>query len=238
MKIQTTNSVNEQKIKAVVYGLSGSGKTTLAATLKQYKPLIISAESGLMSLAGTGIDYIDITKDDAGNILPKETRIERLMEVYRYVLTPDAMQKYNTLFIDSLTEISQCLFDRLRKDFPERKDNLVLYGELGQKSRDLIKAFRDMPNYNVVFTCLSKVGKDETGKRFADFDLIGSISDKLPQFFDLVLYLRADAEGKRELICDSTDSIIAKNRGGKLDKVEPADLGFVFNKITKGVSNV
>jgi phage nucleotide-binding protein len=238
MKIQNTKNVNEQKIKAVIYGLSGAGKTTLADSLKDFNTLIISAESGLMSIAGSGIDFVDITKDDNGNLLPKENRIDRLMEVYKFANSLEAKKKYNLLFIDSLTEISQCLYDRLKKEFPDRKDSLVLYGELGQKTRDMIKAFRDLGDYHVVFTCLSVIDKDETGKRFAAFDLIGSISNKLAGFFDLVLYLRADSEGKRELICDATDSILAKNRGGKLQAVEPADLGLLFNKILKGETNV
>jgi adenylate kinase family enzyme len=231
MKVQTTNSVTEQKIKALVGGFSGAGKTTLAKTLKKYRPLIISAESGLLSLAGTGIDFIDISKDDAGNIIPKEQRIDRLTEVYRYSMTEECKKKYGVLFIDSLTEISQCLFDRLRKDFPERKDNLVLYGELSQKTREVVKAFRDTGDYHVVFSCLSVVDKDETGKRFPAFDVIGGISSKLPGFFDLVLYLRALPDGKRELVCNSTDTIIAKNRGDKLQPIEAPDLGLIFDKI-------
>lgn len=233
MIIANTNSVKENKIKAVITGVSGVGKTSLLATLKSkgYKPLIISAEAGLLSIAGSGIDYVDITKDDEGKIIPKEKRVVKLMEVYNYVLTKEAMDKYDTLCIDSLTEISQCLFDALRKEFPDRKENLVLYGELAGKTRDAIKAFRDIPHYNVAFTCLTKVEKDDNGRRFAGFDLIGSISDKLPQFFDAVLYLRANEKGERELICNSTDSIIAKDRSGRLDKVEQADLGYVFHKI-------
>jgi len=233
MIVQSTDSVKENKIKAVITGVSGVGKTSLLATLKTggYKPLIISAEGGLLSIAGTGIDFIDITKDDEGKLIPKEKRVNKLMDVYNYVLTKEAMDKYDTICLDSLTELSQCLFDALRKEFPDRKENLVLYGELAGKTRDLIKAFRDIPHYNVVFTCLTKVEKDDNGRRFAGFDLIGSISDKLPQFFDAVLYLRANEKGERELICNSTDAIIAKDRSGKLDKSEPANLGSVFAKI-------
>lgn len=234
MKIQSTDSVKENKLKVVINGLSGAGKTTLVKTLKHagYKVLIISFESGLLSIAGSGIDYIDGTKDDSGVVIAKEARINRLMDVYKFILTKEAQAKYDTIYIDSLTEISQCMFDALRKEYPERKDNLVLYGELGQKMREMIKAFRDIPHYHVVFTCLGKVEKDEVGKRFMGFDLIGSIADKLPQFFDLVFYLRAKEDTTRELICTATDSIIAKDRSSKLAHSEPADLGLIFDKIT------
>lgn len=233
MKIQTTNSVAENKIKCVVNGLSGAGKTSLVKTIKAngFNPLIASFESGLLSIAGSGIDYVDGTKDDAGVTIAKELRIKRLMEIYTYILSAEARKKYDTIYIDSLTEISQCMFDMLRKEYPDRKDNLVLYGELGQKMRDLIKAFRDVPDYHVVFTCLSKIEKDESGKRYVGFDLIGSIADKLPQFFDEVFYLQVAQDGGRELLCNNTTSIVTKDRSGKLSSMEAADLGAVFNKI-------
>ena len=212
-------------------GFSGAGKTYQARYLKDFKPLVISAESGLLSLQGAGIDYIDISKDDSGALIPRDQRWKRLEDVYAYVQKPDTMAKYNLLYIDSLTEISQVYFDHFHKAFPERKDSLVLYGELGRKMRDIIKKFRDIPHYHVVFTCLTVVDKDETtGKRFLGFDLVGGIKDKLAQYFDLVLILRANADGKRELICQANDTANAKDRSGRLGAIEAGDLGAVFKK--------
>jgi ribosomal protein S13 len=233
MKIQSTNSVNESKIKAVLNGLSGAGKTTAVKSLKQsgFKPLVLSFEAGLLSIAGSEIDYIDGTTDDNNVVIPKDLRIDRLMDIYKYVHSKDAQTKYDVLYIDSLTEISQCMLDKLRKEYPDRKDNLVMYGELSSKMRDMIKAFRDTPHYHVIFTCLGKVEKDENGTRYMGFDLIGSIADKLPQFFDEVFYLRVGNEGQREYVCNSTANIIAKDRSGRLTNVETTDLGAIFSKI-------
>ena len=232
MKISSTNSIKENKIKALVAGFSGAGKTYQASLLKNFKTLVISAESGLLSIAGKGVDYIDISKDDAGKVIPKELRINRLMEVYRYILTPEAMAKYDLLYIDSLTELSQVLYDYFKKEYPERKDSLVLFGELGQKTRDMIKSFRDVPHYHVIFTCLTVADKDETtGRRFANFDLVGGIKDRLAQFFDAILYLRINQDGGREFVCNATDSVTAKDRSGRLSPVEPPDLGAVLNKM-------
>jgi len=61
--------------------------------------------------------------------------------------------------------------------------------------------------------------------------MIGSISDKLAGFVDEFLYLRVNDKEERELICSSTGSIIAKDRSGRLDKIEPANLGKIFRKI-------
>lgn len=232
MKIHSTSSVVENKIKALLAGASGAGKTFQAGLLKEFNPLVISGESGLLSIAGSDIDYIDISKDDQGNLIPKEKRIARLTEVYKYVLTDEAKAKYNLLYIDSLTELSQVLYDSLHKLYPDRKDSLVLYGTLSQQTKDMIKSFRDIPHYHVIFTCLTVVDKDETtGRRFYNFDLVGGIKDRLAQFFDAVLFLRINQDGKREIVCNATDAITAKDRSGRLAAIEPADLGAIFRKM-------
>lgn len=240
MKINSTNSVNEQRLKVLINGLSGAGKTTQVTTLKQsgFKPLVISFESGLLSIANTGIDYIDGTRCDEGKTIAKELRINRLMDIYKFINLDETKKAYDTIFIDSLTEICQCMYDALKKEYPDRKDALVLFGELGQKMRDLIKAFRDLPNYHVVFTCLSKIEKDEIGKRYVGFDLIGAIADKIPQFLDEVFYLKVNEEGTRQFICQATDNVVAKDRSSKCQPIEPANLGAIFLKIKGENKNV
>lgn len=233
MKIENTRSIKENKIKCVAYGPSGAGKTTLIKTLKDegFNPLAINLESGLLSIAGSDIDYIDATKDDEGKPLQKHEKLGQLMNCYKYILTPEAMKKYDTIVVDSLSEVSSVMFDAIRKEYPDMKDNLIAYGLLAQKMKDFLRALRDIPNYHVVFICLSKVEKDQDGRRFAAVEMIGSISDKLAGFVDEFLYLRVNDKEERELICSSTGSIIAKDRSGRLDKIEPANLGKVFKKI-------
>lgn len=233
MRIENTRSIKENKIKCVTYGPSGSGKTTLIKTLKEegFNPFAINLESGFLSIAGSDIDYVDATKDDEGKPLQKHEKLGRLMDCYKYVLTPEAMKKYDTLVVDSLSEVSSVMFDAIRKEYPDMKDNLVVYGLLAQKMKDFLRALRDIPNYHVVFICLSKVEKDQDGRRFAAVEMIGSISDKLAGFVDEFLYLRVNDKEERELICSSTGSIIAKDRSGRLDKIEPANLGKIFKKI-------
>lgn len=60
IEIRKTNdiSVTGRGIKLAVYGGAGIGKTRLSATAPN--PLIISAESGLLSLKDSATDYIAI----------------------------------------------------------------------------------------------------------------------------------------------------------------------------------
>jgi hypothetical protein len=231
MKIQSTQDIASHKVKLAIYGKSGAGKTMSVVGLVNagYKPIVASFEGGLLSLQKYNIPYLDGTRDDNDNSVPKEDRADRLRDIFKFLRTDEMKQRYDTIVLDSLTEISQCLYDKLKKEYPDRKDSLVLFGELGQRTRDLVKAFRDL-EYHVVFTVLSKIDKDDTGRHFAGFDLIGGIAEKLPQFLDIVTYLKVDNEKNRSFICAPTDAILAKDRSGKLNDVE-YDLGTMFNKI-------
>jgi phage nucleotide-binding protein len=233
MLITNTKEMSNHFLKIIIYGASGSGKTTLAKTIGE-PTLIISSEAGLLSLQGSDIDAIDISIDDHGKAIPKEKRIARLGEVYSFLQT-DAAKKYKWVFIDSLSELSQNLMEQLYLEFPERKDSLPMFGELSKRSRALIKGFRDLPNFNVVMTALDEVDKDEGGQRFTNIQMVGKISNQIPAMFDEVFYLHVqkeeDGNEKRVLVTSNSDKLRCKDRSGKLEKIEDANLGLIINKI-------
>lgn len=205
-----------------------------AATIPD-KTLIISAEAGLLSLAAKEIDMIDISQDDDGNVLPKEKRIERLQVAYRFLLSEESREKYKWVFIDSITEISQNMVETLQKEFPDRKDSLVLYGENAKRMRALIKAFRDLPYYNIIFTALCDEDKDESGKRIKTISMVGKVAGQIAGYMDEVFYLHCEEneEGgiERKFITQPTDRLICKDRSGKLNRFEPPDFEHIYNKI-------
>jgi len=231
MNISSTKDVGIGALKFLIFGESGAGKTTLAKTINE-PTLVISAEAGLLSLRGASLDVVDISLDDAGQVIPQEKRIARLGEVYQYLLTEEARKKYKTIFIDSLSEINQNLLVQLNLEFSDAKDTLKMYGELAKKMRSLIKSFRDLPFYNVIFTALSEADKDEAGNRYIGPQLVGKLSSQVGAFFDECFYIHCDHDtGERVLITGKSDKLLAKDRSGRLDKNEPANLGLIMDKI-------
>lgn len=213
----------------LVFAPSGAGKTSLAKTVTNPKDiLVISAESGLLSLAGSGIDFVDITKDEKDLPLSPEERIKKLKSVYDFLALGT---NYKWVMLDSITEISQIMVTALQKEFPDRKDSLVLWSENAKRMRAVVKNFRDLPKYNVVMTSLVDIDKDENNKRFTVPDVAGGLKREIQAFFDEVFYLHSDENGVRSFVTYQTPTMNCKDRSGKLDKMEPASLSAVLTKI-------
>jgi hypothetical protein len=243
MKVQNTSETESSGIKIVVAGEAGNGKTTLARTIQATlgeRVLLVSAEAGLLSLKGSGVDYIDLQTDEEGKPVPKENRVARLGAVYTWLLKPEQTAKYKWVFIDSLTEVNQNLLEGLEcnPEYNSPKDTIKKYGELAKRMRSLCKTFRDMPHYSVVFSALVKKVTDSDNLAKSAVDITGSFALQLPALFDEVFYLGvtdevgADGRNKRVLLTQKTDRIeFPKDRSGRLERYETADLGVVVNKM-------
>jgi hypothetical protein len=228
--IKKTGEIASKRFVALVVGPSGIGKTSLARTLPapESKILIISAESGLLCLAGTNIDVIEINPDSP---------MESIEEIYDALSTDEYKKKYDYLFIDSLTEIAQLIVSHLKKDphYGQAKNALPLWGKYGELMTTIVKSYRDMSEYSVIFTCLDAVQKDGLEK-IESFNLPGNqVKDNIKSWFDLVLFYKVytDEEGNhiRKLVTDIAEAPLAKDRSGKLDAYENADLSEIINKI-------
>jgi hypothetical protein len=231
MQVQSTKSFSSNQIKILVIGSSGDGKTFLASTTEDHsRTLVINAENGLLTLHDFDIPVIDISQEE-----PAENKIKKLVEIYQYLKTDEAQEKYDWIFIDSLTEISQILVQGLKTKYPDKKDGLNLWGEYAEKIVNLIKSFRDLKGYHVVMTSLQAMDKDEHQRMFFGVDMNGKVSQRCPAFFDEVFTLRAfeteEGEFKRALQTQPFDGYLAKDRSGKLDRFEPCNLAAVKAKM-------
>jgi len=231
IKIKKTGEIATKRFVALIAGPSGIGKTSLAKTLPdpESKILIISAESGLSCLDGTNIDVIEVD-----TMKP----VESLEEIYDALSTDAYKKKYSYIFIDSLTEIGQLVVSELKRDphYGQAKNALPMWGKYGELMTTIVKGYRDMTDYSVIFTCLDSVEKDGLEK-IESFNLPGSsIKNNVKAWFDLVLFYKVyrDEEGNsiRKLVTDITESPLAKDRTGKLEPFEDADLSVIINKIT------
>lgn len=231
LKIKKTGDIASRRFVALVVGPSGIGKTSLAKTLPEPedKILIVSAESGLLCLSNTNIDVYEIDPNDP---------MKSIEDLYEALSTDAYKKKYSYIFIDSLTEIGQLIVSHLKKDphYGQPKNALAMWGKYSELLTTIVKSYRDMSDYSVIFTCLDAVEKDGL-ERIESFNIQGtSIKNSIKAWFDLVLFYKVytDESGEkiRKLVTDIAEAPLAKDRSGKLDAYEEADLSIIINKIT------
>jgi phage nucleotide-binding protein len=218
IQLKSTKDFHQNGVKLIVYGASGAGKTSLIKTLPN--PIIISAESGLLSITDSDIPYIEVTT------------MEELSEAYDYVIKSD----YESIALDSISEIAEVILSNEKR---KSKDPRQAYGAMQDIVADLIRSFRDISGKNVYFSAKLEKSQDETGRILYSPSMPGNKSGQaLPYWMDEVLALRVekDADGKtqRALMCDTDGIWTAKDRSGKLGQWMPADLSEVINKIKGG----
>lgn len=248
MLIQKTGDLRSGPIKMAIYAPSGTGKTfQLGMAAKAGKKvIIISAENGLHTLAkfkeiGVECSYIDITKDDEGNVLERgAARIARIGELYSYLLTPEAKEKYDLIALDTATEIADSIITsaKANENQKDKPDLRQAYGALALQFSKLVNAFRDLGHYDVVFLLQESLDKDETtGRRYFAPDLPGKASQgPFLASLDSVFRLFKADDGLRYFQTDPSPTVIAKHRGAGLEALESAEvasggLGALLRKI-------
>lgn len=220
IQLKRTASLHAEGVKCLVYGQAGVGKTSLIPTL--HSPIVLSAEGGLLSIAGADVPYIEIAS------------MADLMEAYQWLTASAEAGQFQSVALDSISEIAEVV---LVEELKRNKDGRAAYGELNSAMTGVIRAFRDLPGKHVYFTAKCEKAQDEQGRLLYSPAMPGkTLTQQLPYFFDLVMALRVekDAEGKthRVLLTDGDGLWTAKNRAaGRLDVWEQPDLGAIINKI-------
>ena len=110
---KTKGSASRDGVKLLIFGGSGTGKTTLLASMG--RTIIISSEKG------------DLALNDAENCESIQiSSLLQLREAYNYVVSNK--DSYDTVGIDSISEIGQMVVAELKKDpeFSSMKDGMKL----------------------------------------------------------------------------------------------------------------
>lgn len=224
MGIQITTTQEQAKqngVKMLVYGGAGAGKTYAIRTLP--RPLVISAESGLLSLADVNLPVVKIAS------------IKELKSVYEWVINSSEAKDYDSLALDSLSEIAEIY---LQEILPGFKDGRQAYADLIANMEKIIRAFRDLPEKHVYFTCKLSREKDEVSGAVLNFPSMPgkALSQRLPYFFDQVFYAHSKQSADLKTIeyfyqTKRDYQSEAKNRGGKLNFIENQNLSQIIEKI-------
>jgi phage nucleotide-binding protein len=220
MKISRTGQVASTGLKCLVYGQAGAGKTSLIPTLP--RPIILSAEGGLLSIKDADLPYIEVSS------------MADLREAYMWLTKSKEAADFDSVALDSISEIAEVVLASEKKN---AKDPRQAYGAMQEALTDLVRAFRDLPGKNVLFTAKLEKAQDEMGRILYSPSMPGNKTGQLlPYFFDLVMAMRVenkDGHTFRSLQCQPDGVWLAKDRSGKLDAFMEPSLAAVLERISQ-----
>lgn len=216
-KVQSTRD-NEafEYVNAIIYGQSGVGKTVLCSTAPS--PIILSAEDGLLSLAGSDIAYSKITS------------FKDLIDAYNELRKGD--HDFKTVCIDSLSEVAETILAERKK---EERDPRRAYGDMAEEIIAAVRKFKKLPLHTFFIAKQGRIEDAFTGKQNYGPSFPGQVLQaNLPYQVDLLFPMRIGKhEGKEYRYIQTSPDVQyeAKDRSGILDAKEKPDLAAMIQKI-------
>lgn len=160
---------------------------------------------------------------------------------------PSAFAKYETIFVDSITVAGRmCLSwsQRQPEAFSEKTGKPDTRGAYGLHGREMVKwltQLQHIPGRSIVVVGILDSIKDDFGRFTWEPQIDGSkASRELPGIFDQVITLQnfktAEGQSYRAFVCQQQNEwgYPAKDRSGRLDVLEPPDLGALIKKMQAG----
>jgi AAA domain len=242
--------------KILLVGPTGVGKTTLLRTLDPSRTLFVDVEAG--DLAVVDLPVPTIRLDDWPTARDLACRIGGPNKSFppnacyspaHYEVIGGALEdldRYDTIFVDSLTAITRLSFrwaEQQPEAFSERTGRKDVRGAYGLHAREMILWLNQLQHArakNIVFVGILERVVDEQKHVEWQLQSEGSKTGReLPGIVDqIITYQFLDfGDGKpplRGFVCRNPNAwgYPAKDRSGRLEQIEPPDLGKLFAKLT------
>jgi hypothetical protein len=266
LKIITADErmAQDKGVKALVVGPAGVGKTTLLRTLNTKTTLFVDLEAGDLAVRDLDVDtFQPRTWEECRDLacylggpnpaLPATSCYSQAHydAVVESMGSADALAKYQTYFVDSITVAGRLCF-RWCEQQPEslndrgKKNLLGTYGLMGREMIAWLTHLQHTRGKNVFFVGILENLKDEFNVSSWQLQIDGSKTGKeLPGIVDQIMTLQfidfGDGQQIRALVCTQPNpwQYPAKDRAGKLDQIEEPHLGKLLAKISaKGPRHV
>lgn len=258
--ISAEERMQSSGIKGVIFGKSGCGKTSLLWTLDPATTLFVDMEAGGLSVQGWAGDSVEV-RDwiTACNLAcwiggPNPSVKPGTVfsaEHYAYVCgeygDPAALDKYKTIFIDSITVLGRLCFAWAQQQpeaFSEKTgkpDTRGAYGLHGRTMMSWLTHMQHVKGKNVWFVGILDHKQDDFKRWFWQPQIEGSKTGlELPGIVDQVITMAEmtpeNADPYRAFVCHTLNpwQFPAKDRSGTLEMIEPPHLGELMAKIARG----
>jgi hypothetical protein len=208
-------------VKSLVYGASGAGKTFAIGSLE--KPIIFSTEDGLLSLARDYPHLHTITI----------SKFDEMKDALSWATSSNDATAYSHIVLDSFSDLAEIILADAKMS---TKDGRKAYGDTGEIVLKICRMIRQLPR-DVYMT--AKEGQLVDGDGVAKFGPVfpgKALAAQVPYFFDEVFQLVVQTDPgtgvqTRWLRTAGDMQFVAKDRSGRLDPWEPANLSAIYTKI-------
>ena len=249
MEIRKMSEIQDKNksVKMVIFGNFGIGKTSLLKTLDE-PTLCLDFEAGLLSVQDWDGDAIPVqTWEEARDLcclicgpnpISKQAYSQKHYDycVKKYPFA-ESLKNYKCIFIDSITVASRLCLD-YAKSIAEiakngKPDIRSAYGTLATEMLTWVNNFQHLEGVDVIFVGGLDQKLDDYNRVIYSPQVEGSkVAAELPGILDEVITM-TQIQGRRRFICQTLnpDGHPAKDRSGKLNLTEDADLGKLLRKI-------
>ncbi len=249
-----------RSIKGCIFGKSGIGKTSLLWTLDPATTLFMDLEAGDLAIEGWAGDTIrprtwDECRDFAvfiGGANPALRDDQPYSQAHHDAVVtrlgdPDQLDRYHTVFIDSITVAGRLCFQWAKgqpEAFSDKTGKPDIRGAYGLHGREMIAWLTHLQHTrskNIWFVGILDEKLDDFNRKVFVPQIDGAKTGlELPGIVDEVISMveLRDDDGApyRAFVCQTLNpyGFPAKDRSGRLDMIEPPDLGRLMDKIRSG----
>ena len=251
-------------VKLLLLGRSGIGKTSRLKDLDPATTLFLDIEAGDLAVAdwpGDTIrpaswpesrDFFVFLAGPDRSLSPEsslsQARYDHVVEKFG---DPAQLEHYQTFFLDSITQLSRQCFAWCKaqpgaaSDRTGKLDLRAAYGLLGQEMVGALTHLQHARGKNVIFVCILDERLDDFNRKVFVPQIEGSkTSLELPGIVDEVVTLaeiRAEDDSTYRAFVTHTVNPFgfpAKDRSGRLELLEPPDLGALIAKCAGAMAPV
>lgn len=211
-------------LKAVIYGGPGSGKTPVCVKTAP-NPVLLLCEAGALTL-----------KDSNVPTWPAFTEA-KIDEFMTWFTTSAEAAKFDTLVIDSVTQMSEIILDKYlggRSKAGNSPDGRKAYGEMARQTMEYLNKLYFMPRKHILL--VSKQGSDtvmgmeQTRPIMPGKDLNVRIPHLVDGVFHMGIHMSSGVMDRVTLMCIGDLTTMARDRSGQLAQYEEPDMSRIIAK--------
>jgi len=205
-------------VKTLAYGGPGTGKTPMINTAP--RPVLCVVEPGMLSMRTSNVPAWEAYD------------VPRINEFFKWLFTSNEARNYDTVGIDSISQLAEII---LTEELKRNKDGRKVYGEMSRAVMEIVNALYYLPQKHVYL-----IGKqstvDEGGiMRKKPYFPGQDLNVKIPHMYDEILHIgMSQVAGMPKPVVAirtaETFDIMARDRSGRLNELEPPDLSALFAK--------